>query len=61
MPDGGPFKSSGADALPDGGMLTDKFSEDLSLSGLLQMRYTGRGAFYVGRGRSSEDKFCCNR
>ena len=45
MPDGGPVESSGALALPDGGRLKDKFSEDLSLSCLLQLRYPGRGAW----------------
>ena len=57
MPDGGPVESSGALALPDGGRLKDKFSEDLSLSCLLQLRYPGRGVFHAGRGVSSEDNF----
>ena len=61
IPDGGPVESSGALALPDGGKLTDKFSEDLSLSYLLQLRYPGRGVFHAGRGVSSEDRLCENR
>ena len=37
-----------------------RFFEDLSLSCWLQLRYPGRGTFYVVRGRSSEDKLCEN-
>ena len=51
MPDGGPSKSTGTRALPDGGSETDKIFEDLSLSCLFSVEiYPGGGAFHAGRG-----------